>query len=440
MKLKETTKLLKHQDDDSNFGNKVRYLLNASDMGTGKSLSSIASIVKDHKHYDQTLIICPAFLKDNWANEFDKFVEGAIVTVVNSPKDIQTALLSDVIIVNYARIEISAPLFQAATRIIFDEAHYLKNIEAKRTFLTHKFVQIYRPSMLILLTGTPVKNRVPEFYSLLKLLSLAPEKTNGKNINDKYKTELQFSRHFSNESIIQFKVFNARYKKKVLVKKSVFEGIKNEDELKTYFAGKYVRRLTKDVITLPEMKEIIVRVNYKSKDTKLAEEFAKFKIGSDPKGALATLKKDSAIAKAKFTSDYAKNLFEGQDEQVVIFSDHIDSTKQIAERLKVPFIIGSTPMDKRTKIIKRFTDGDIPYLVATIGAASTGLNLVNACQLVFNDMSYIPSDNAQAKKRIHRIGQERECLITIIAGSFIDERIIKSLQAKQEAIDKLIDK
>ena len=440
MRLKETTNLLKHQDDDSNFGNTVKYLLNASDMGVGKSLTSIATITKSFKKYDQVLIVSPAFLKDNWSNEFDKFTEGAIVTIVNSPKDIQEALLSDIIIVNYARMEIAAPLFQVCNKIIADEAHYLKNIEAKRTFLFHQYIQLYKPEMLILLTGTPVKNRVPEFYSLLRLLSLCPSKTNGKPINDKYKTELQFSKWFSNESIIQFKVFNARFKKKILVKKSVFEGIRNEEELKTYFAGKYVRRLTKDVITLPEMKEIIIRVNYKSKDRKLAEEFSKFTIGADPKGVLATLKKDSAIAKAKFTSDYAKNLLEGQGEQVVIFSDHIDSTKQIAERLRVPFIIGSTPMEKRTKIIKRFTDGDINYLVATIGAASTGLNLVNARHLVFNDMSYIPSDNAQAKKRIHRIGQERECLITIIAGSFIDERIIKSLQDKQEAIDKLIDK
>ena len=409
-------------------------------MGLGKSLEALAFAIRNANPLDSLLIISPAFLKYNWENEFHKFAEGLSITVVNGAKDLPEAYLSDVVICNYARLDIIASLFATSRFVIADEAHYLKNVDANRTKLFHEYVETYRPEFLTLLTGTPVKNRVIDFYSLLKLLANEPTGANGKKITDDYATPEAFARDFSHEEIIQFKQWSPQWKKKVNVKKSVFKGLKNAEKLRTYFKDKYIRRETHQVITLPSMSEKNVMVNYKSKDTKLNLLWEQYKSSptNELKEELQTAKRKSALSKAPFTADYAKNYYNETGLPVVIFSDHVDATQLIAEKLKVPFIVGATPIKKRQHIIDRFTRGELNYFVATIGAASTGLNLVNSNHLIFNDLNYTPAENAQAKKRIHRIGQERDVQITYIVGSLIDERITDSLKEKEEVIKKIV--
>jgi SNF2 family DNA or RNA helicase len=444
--LKPSTKLLEHQEVAVDFFERRKYVLCADDMGLGKSLESLAFAVKNRKPYGRIIICAPAFLKYNWNNEFSKFTEGLVVTVVNGLKDIPSALFSDIIIMNYARLEMCAQLFAICDTVIADESHYLKNPEAKRTAFFHEFIKMYKPENLILLTGTPIENRVHELFSTLQLLSYCPTDSNGKKVTDKFKDEMEFARYFSHESIIQFKQFSPRFKRMVNVKKSVFKGVKNVEELKALMTGKYIRRETDDVITLPEMKESTVMVQYKSKDTKLRDEWNIFTasgqsfedVKDSTKDVLASLKRKSAIAKAPFTADIAKSCHLDTGEQIVIFSDHITSTEMIAEKLKVPCITGSTPVKKRDQIVQRFTNGDFPYFVATIGSACTGLNLVTAPYLYFNDPSYKPSNNAQAKKRVHRIGQTKDVFIRHVVGSVIDEKITSSLQEKEAVIKKVI--
>ena len=443
--LKPSTKLLDHQEIAVDYFDKHKYVLCSDDMGLGKTLESLAFAIKNRKPLGRILICAPAFLKYNWDSEFEKFTEGLVVTVVNGLKDIPSALFSDVIIINYARLEICNQLFAICDTVISDESHYLKNEEANRTSIFHEYIRTYRPENLILLSGTPIKNRVYELYSLLKLLSYCPSNTNGMKVTDKFKNYMEFARYFSFESKIQFKQFSPRFKKQITVKKSVFKGLKNEENLFKLLENKHIGRKTEEVIVLPEMKEVPVYVKYNSKDTQLKKYWDMFEasgttleeLKEDTRDVLASLKRKSALAKAPFTADMAKNCHLETGEQVVIFTDHIESAEIMAKKLKVPFIVGSTPIKKRHSIVKRFTNGDFPYFVATIGAASTGLNLVNAPFLYFNDPSYVPSDNAQAKKRVHRIGQKKDVLIRHVVGSIVDEKIVSSLQEKQEVIDKV---
>ena len=58
--------------------------------------------------------------------------------------------------------------------------------------------------------------------------------------------------------------------------------------------------------------------------------------------------------------------------------------------------------------------------------------------MVFNDLSWIPANNVQAKKRIHRIGQEDDCTYHYIYGSRIDQMIGKQLREKEKIINKVL--
>jgi len=77
-------------------------------------------------------------------------------------------------------------------------------------------------------------------------------------------------------------------------------------------------------------------------------------------------------------------------------------------------------------------------LAATIGSLSVGVTLTAARHVVFNDLSWVPGDNLQAEKRIHRIGQKNACTAHYIEASETDAYIRKTLEEKQAASDRTL--
>ena len=45
--------------------------------------------------------------------------------------------------------------------------------------------------------------------------------------------------------------------------------------------------------------------------------------------------------------------------------------------------------------------------IGNINSAGVGITLISACKLIFNNISFVPSDNFQAQDRVHRIGQTK---------------------------------
>ena len=181
MKLREEIEVLDHQITFRDFALVSRYVLNGDEMGLGKTLSSLLVMAHalDRLEFRQGLIVCPASLKSNWKSEIEKFYSGVTTNVINGAKDLIISPFSDINIVNYERLEVAQEMYSEAVCVIIDEAHYAKNIEAMRTQFIHKLTNLHQPHYLILLTGTPVKNHIPDFYSLLRLLSYGKDTPTG---------------------------------------------------------------------------------------------------------------------------------------------------------------------------------------------------------------------------------------------------------------------
>lgn len=420
-------KPLPHQERAIEILKENHYCINGDEQGLGKTFDSIAIAVNE----PFTLVVCPAFLKYNWAEDIKKFTSGISTHIIETKKDIEKSISANVAIVNYEKLSACRELFSKATLVIADEAHYLKNLEAERTRLFHEYIKEFRPARLHLLSGTAIKNRVPEIYSLLLLMSYSEQPVK-KKITDRYRTAYGFSRHFSNEVVRAIRVRG----REVTIRK--FEGLNNEEELKSYMRECYFRRLTKDVMYLPELNNKIVQVSM-IKENNLLEGAFKEAMEKGLTPAMSSLKAESALYKAKHTIDYAKNLLSEVGTPIVIFSDHVASATEIAEKLPNSCLItGATPMTKRHEYVTKFQNKELNFFVATIGAASTGITLTAANDLIFNDLSWVPADNSQAKKRIHRIGQNNACRIHFISGSVIDRRIITELTTKMETISKIL--
>jgi SNF2 family DNA or RNA helicase len=397
--------LLPHQIEANKFLLEKKYCILADSMGLGKTLSALSASVD----CTYLLVICPAYLKANWAREVKKW-------------NFQKPLF----ICSYDSISSgkSEVYFQTSSHIIIDEAHFAKNITANRTKAIHHYIKKSKPTNVYLLSGTPSKGRVPELYSLLMICSYGNKET--AKLMTPYYNYFSFSDKFSIRT-----VKNIRGRKIIS-----YTGHRNLPELKAIMATCYLRRLKMEV-DLPSMRDIKIYLDLENdtNDTDIDTFISTGKVSQ----SMASRKAENALIKAPHTAKFCAELVEsGQVEQIVIFCDHINSTGLIANKLGVPFITGHVSLENRDKIVQDFTSGKLQYLVTTIGTSSTGLNLVNTHVMVFNSFPWVSGDLEQAKKRINRIGQVTDCIYYYMIDGSVDDRILNVLTAKQKTLDKVL--
>jgi SWI/SNF-related matrix-associated actin-dependent regulator 1 of chromatin subfamily A len=312
---------------------------------------------------------------------------------------------------------------------VADECHYLKSPTANRTHAFYSLLKETLPQYFIGLTGTPIKNRAYDFWTLLAFCGLNPRGTSGKKLTGDLAKYRAFCRHFCESSLM--KVNGARFEK--------FGAIKPEKipEFKSLLKGKYIRFKVQDVLKdLPEFTRKDVVIEGLRPDVELAEVFREYMAG---RKVDVTAKARSALLKAKSTAAYVAEMHENGVDKAVIFSDHVDPVRAITLSLNdAAEITGATPMAERQEAVAKFQRGELRYIVATIGAMSVGVTLTAANHVVFNDLSWVPADNLQAEKRIHRIGQKSACFAHYIHATPTDLHIQKTLQEKLCTIGALI--
>jgi len=419
--LKKEIVLEKFQEEGVRYLLKHHYAILGDKMGLGKTIQAIA--VASFLRL-RTVVVCPSYLRSNWAAEIEKFSMRRNVRVIKSGEDLRWYVPSDehFIIVSYSLIKSAKKLFNWCEYVVADEAQNLKNPKAKRTNYFLEMLEECRPERCTQLSGTIIKNGVDELYTQLVFMGKSPKKTNGRSISEVCSNYYSFKESFSNSYV---KEVRGRTIKQ-------YHGVKNLKVLKNIMKGKYIRR-DESVLDLPEYMEKEIYVDYKGKDKKLWDAFQNKDKSSD-----STTKAKAALQTAKFTAEYAKGLHEAEGAPIVVYTDHVQACVEIAERLGVPYIHGGIPNRKRDEIIAAFKAGEQVFFVATIGAASTGITLVQGNHLVFNDLSWVPGNNIQAWKRIHRIGQTKTCFIHYIFGTKTSGRIKNAVGVKSKVLKEVL--
>lgn len=382
-------RLYPYQSEAVRFAFDKKYSLNAFEMGLGKTHVALGLVRRLKK---KTLVVCPAFLVNNWKDEIKK----------NGVSDEYFTICS------YTKI--SHFLDEPFHTVIIDEAHYLKNPDSQRSKIMMSYVQKNRPKYLLMLTGTPLKNDASEIFSLLKILSIGYDLKQFKKFKDNY---WRFKNYFMNRTqmIISGRTVNK------------FKGIKNKDEFTSMVAPIFLRRRTDQTIKLPESISKYIRQNVTIFDDDFAEAY-----NSGDKQSFMTVKAKAA----EHTTLYTLQILEEIPGQCVIFTDHVISAKKLAKALKVEPIYGNVKGEDRDRIVEDFKTGKTNYLVATYKTAGVGLTLTNACHMVFNDLPYVPADLEQAKARIRRIGQKHTCYYYYMALSSMYFRIFQAIKRKTE--------
>jgi len=414
---------LDHQREGILYAWNHHYLVIGDEQGLGKTFQAIAVALMSGGN---TLVISPAYLKFNWELEFLKFAKEELF--IELPKKLFRGW-ANIQIINYEmlRKDVAKAAFAWADNVIFDECQYLKNMDAQRTIAAHTLVYDYRPNRVMLLSGTPIENNLSEWFSVLAMCSYNPHMSSGDNVFQKYRNQWQFASHFCNVNEFTVEKGGRRFK----VRK--YYGTRNLPDLRQLLKGKYIKRWAKDCLDLEPLVRKEIQVAYK-RDAGLAAAWDAHVHG---KAFDITAKAQSAIAKAPFTIKYVKDLLEAGEGPLVVYTDHIKPSEMIHDALPNSVLVnGNIAIKKRPALFKDFIAGKYDVFVATIGAASTGVNLVNSKNLIFNDLAWKPTSNDQAERRIYRYGQTERCTIHTVLGSKVDQKIVALLTRKLEDIRK----
>lgn len=145
-------------------------LLLADDMGLGKTAQAIAAChaLFAAGRVTRGLIVVPASLKAQWAREWAAFTDQPI-TIVDGNADERARLYrrrAGTLLVNYEQVLRDLPLMlrYAPEVVVLDEAQRIKNWAAK----TSAFVKRLDAPWRLVLTGTPMENRLEELSSVLE--------------------------------------------------------------------------------------------------------------------------------------------------------------------------------------------------------------------------------------------------------------------------------
>jgi SWI/SNF-related matrix-associated actin-dependent regulator 1 of chromatin subfamily A len=374
----------------------------ADDMGLGKTTSTIIAALETGAK--KILIICPATLKINWKREIENYSDKSIY--IAEGKNFSTE--HDFVITNYDIIknfhdpkkkDESQILLANFDLVIVDEAHYIKNATAQRTKLINDIVK--KTERLWLLTGTPMTSRPMDYFNLLSLVE-SPVAKNWLAYAIRYCGGYQFK-------VGNRKVWNVT-------------GASNLEELRDRTSGLTLRRLKENVLDLPEkiITPVYLRLKSKEYEEVMGEYYDWYDKNPEESKSLTVqfsklTKVRQIIADEKITQtiEIAENILE-QDKKVIIFCNFTDSLNKITEHFgkMAVKLDGSMSKPERQYSVDQFQENPkVKVFVGNIKAAGVGITLTAAEAVVMNDLSFLPSDHAQAEDRAYRYGQKNNVLV-----------------------------
>lgn len=127
-------------------------------------------------------------------------------------------------------------------------------------------------------------------------------------------------------------------------------------------------------------------------------------------------------------------------ERVLIFTQYREITEQLAQYLEKIFhrkgliIHGGVPAKKRSKLVDEFNgENYVPFMVLSVKAGGTGLNLTAANHVIHFDRWWNPAVEDQATDRAFRIGQKNNVLVhKLVSKGTVEEKIDELIKSKRE--------
>jgi len=419
------------------------------DMGCGKSLTAIRAA--DKGRYRRGLVICPGIARAGWVEEFN--IGQTIPRLVQALETPKTIPNSDVIVMSYNAARnikvLKWILDQEWDFLIIDEAHSLKNPNAKQTRAIYgancngKFGIASKCKHVWLLSGTIMPNDPSELWSHCAALfpDIVKELTYSKWI-DRYCTKAFKSERVVGPNTKNIKELTTLIKPHATrrTKEQVLKNLPPLTWAQTYVSPDKLPPRSDEIREVERVLEgALAKVEGDTSFTALEA------IKSLDKMHIASYRKWTGIAKAPLVAEFVNYEIANSNEKIVVFAYHLEVIQYLSEHIKNSVALsGKTPMNVRQRYIDgfrgRLSDFNPRVLIANLDICATALTLTSSNNVIFCEVSWTPKDVQQAAARCHRNGQTKPVLARIFSlQGTVDARIEKVLTRKIKSIKSFDD-
>ena len=437
-----------HFLDSLNFGACL-----ADDMGLGKTVQVLAflSTLKKTKNTPASLLIIPASLISNWISEIEKFFPAIrwlaahphYLSGDNSPQSLAEKSPKklnrlDLVITTYALAQRYDWLADYQWNyVILDEAQAIKNPGTKQTRAVKKLTARNR----IIMSGTPVENRISDLWSLFDFLN--PGLLGNKSEFKQFSKQLKKN---PNGYARLRKLVSPYVLRRLKTDKSVISDLPDKVEMKTY-AGLSKKQVALYKKAVEDLEKFIETTDGIQRKGVVLSSLMKFKqlcnhpdqfAGSGPF-------KENDSGKFQRLKEICETIYEKR-ERVLVFTQFKEMCEPLNDFLETIFnrsglvFHGSVAVGKRKKIIDQFqSDVYYPFMILSLKAGGVGLNLTKANHVIHFDRWWNPAVENQATDRAFRIGQKKNVVVhKFITKGTIEEKIDQMLEDKKQLSDQVI--
>lgn len=421
------------------FAAKAGRSLLADDMGLGKTIQAIAAveILARTIGLERVLIISPTSLKYQWKQEIEKFCDRKVSVVEGSLANRARLYACDSFykVTNYDVIHRDLELITgwAPEMIILDEAQRIKNWKTRRAQSVKKLDSKYT----IVLTGTPLENRLEELHSIVEFV-------------DRFRLGPMFRflaehQHVDEDGmVIGYRNLSkiTRTLEPILLRRTKNEVLK---ELPERLEKNYFVPMTDEQMKYhEENREIVARIVAKWRRfgflTETDQRILMIALQNMRMSCNSTYlldKKTDYGVKADELISVFNEIFEQPDTKAVVFSQWVGTHELIQDRLnssKNNYVLfhGCIASRERKDLIRQFKEDPGCRVFLSTDAGGVGLNLQNASTVINMDLPWNPAVLEQRIGRIHRLGQHRPVrVINFISQGTIEHGMLSLLSFKQ---------
>merc|ERR1719330_1528375 len=433
--------------------------------------------MKKKRNMGPYLIIVPLSTLSNWMLEFDKWAPSVVALAYKgSPqgrKGVQAQVKSgrfNALVTTYEYvIKDKAILSKIRWKyMIIDEGHRMKNHHCKLTQILNTY---YTSNNRLLLTGTPLQNKLPEMWALLNFL-----------LPSIFKACNTFEQWFNAPFAITGEKVELNEEETILIIRRLHK------VLRPFL----LRRLKKDVESqLPDKVEYIIKcemsglqrrlyMHMQEKGIMVQDKSHLKKTGSGgTKALMNTIMQLRKLCNHPFMfreveESYARHIGSPTDiitgPDIFRASGKFELLDRVLPKLKATGhrvlmfcqmtqcmtiiedyfnfkgykflrLDGMTKSDERGEQLKIFNEKDSDYFIFLLStrAGGLGLNLQTADTVVIFDSDWNPHQDLQAQDRAHRIGQKNEVrVLRLMTINSVEERILAAAKYKLNMDEKVI--
>jgi SNF2 family DNA or RNA helicase len=414
--------------------------LMADDMGLGKTIQVITTLLKFKQEgffvKKQSLVVVPTTLLTNWVNEIERFAPELSVSVYHGTKREIPKEKVDIILTTYGTVRNDIEKLKKLNlhTLIIDEAQNIKNPDTEQT----KVVKQLKAEIKIAMSGTPVENRLSEYWSIFDF------------VNKGYLGSLK---KFNDEYVIPIKQYNDAHKLEKFKKitqpfimrrlksdKSIIQDLPDKIENNQYCS------LSKEQASLYQktvdntMKEVMDSEGIARRGLVLKLMTSLKQICNHPNHYLKKSNPDPNISgKMMLLNNIIENILES-NEKTLIFTQYKEMGDLLVEsiqnqfKIDTLFLYGGISRSKRDEMVKIFQESrGHKIFILSLKAGGTGLNLTAASNVVHYDLWWNPAVEAQATDRAYRIGQKSNVMVyRLLTKGTLEEKIDLMLNSKKE--------